>query len=83
MEKINVIGVTFVFYEKYLEIIDRLGFAGFLFPKKTTIFYRNIASVDANIATGKLIIETAGGKTFKYNAGFSAQKIRDKILSYL
>jgi hypothetical protein len=83
MEKISIIGVTFTFFNNYIEVRDKLGFGGFLFPKKSMILYKNIASVDANIATGKLIIETTGGKTFKYHAGFSTGKIRDAIMMHL
>lgn len=83
MEKVNIVGVTFIFHDNYMEVIDRRGLAGFLFPKKTTVLYRSIASVDANTATGKLIIETTGGKNYRYAAGFSAGKVKDKILSYL
>jgi len=81
VEKIRTIGVTFLFKENYLEIVNRLGLGGFLFPQKTVISYKNIASVDANIATGSLSIETTGGKTYKYRTGFLAGKVRDKILS--
>jgi len=83
MEKISVPGLTFMFYDNYIEITNRLGFLGFLFPKKVVIAYRNIASVDANVGTGKLVIETSGGKTYKYKTGFSANKIKDKILNNL
>jgi len=83
MEKVSILGVTFIFYNNHIEVIDRLGFGGFLFPKKSMILYKNIASVDANIATGRLVIETTGGKTYKYHASFTAGKIRDEILMHL